>query len=78
MIVAVAGMEGALPSVIAGMTDCPIIGVPTSTGYGAGAGGKAALLAGACVAPVVIAIIPLFSSSASEALVIRFIIICLI
>jgi NCAIR mutase (PurE)-related protein len=45
VIVAVAGMEGALPSVIAGLTDCPIIGVPTSTGYGAGAGGYAALLA---------------------------------
>jgi NCAIR mutase (PurE)-related protein len=45
VIVAVAGMEGALPSVIAGLTDCPIIGVPTSTGYGAGAGGQAALLA---------------------------------
>jgi len=45
VIVAVAGMEGALPSVIAGMTDCPVIGVPTSTGYGAGAGGQAALLA---------------------------------
>jgi NCAIR mutase (PurE)-related protein len=45
VIVAIAGMEGALPSVIAGLTDCPIIGVPTSTGYGAGAGGKAALLA---------------------------------
>jgi NCAIR mutase (PurE)-related protein len=45
VIVAVAGMEGALPSVVAGMTDCPIIGVPTSTGYGAGAGGHAALLA---------------------------------
>jgi NCAIR mutase (PurE)-related protein len=45
VIVAVAGMEGALPSVIAGFTDCPIIGVPTSTGYGAGAGGEAALLA---------------------------------
>jgi len=45
VIVAIAGMEGALPSVIAGLTDCPIIGVPTSTGYGAGAGGQAALLA---------------------------------
>lgn len=45
VIVAVAGMEGALPSVIAGLTDCPVIGVPTSTGYGAGAGGQAALLA---------------------------------
>jgi len=45
VIVAVAGMEGALPSVIGGLTDCPVVGVPTSTGYGTGAGGRAALLA---------------------------------
>ena len=45
VIVAVAGMEGALPSVVAGLTDCPVIGVPTSVGYGMGAGGQAALLA---------------------------------
>jgi len=45
VIVAVAGMEGALPSVIAGLTDCPVIGVPTSVGYGVGAGGRAALMA---------------------------------
>jgi NCAIR mutase (PurE)-related protein len=45
VIVVVAGMEGALPSVIAGLTDCPVIGVPTSTGYGAGGKGQAALLA---------------------------------
>jgi NCAIR mutase (PurE)-related protein len=45
VIVVVAGMEGALPSVVAGLTDCPVIGVPTSTGYGAGAEGQAALLA---------------------------------
>jgi NCAIR mutase (PurE)-related protein len=45
VIVCVAGMEGALPSVIAGLTDCPVIGVPTSTGYGAGGEGEAALLA---------------------------------
>jgi NCAIR mutase (PurE)-related protein len=45
VIVAVAGMEGALPSVVAGLTSCPVIGVPTSAGYGAGAGGVAALLA---------------------------------
>ena len=43
VIVAVAGMEGALPSVVAGLTDCPVIGVPTSTGYGVGEGGIAAL-----------------------------------
>ena len=44
-VVAVAGMEGALPSVVAGLVDCPVIAVPTSVGYGAGAGGFAALLA---------------------------------
>jgi NCAIR mutase (PurE)-related protein len=45
VIVVVAGMEGALPSVVAGLVDCPVIGVPTSTGYGAGGAGEAALLA---------------------------------
>jgi len=45
VIVVIAGMEGALPSVVAGLTDCPVIGVPTSTGYGAGGEGEAALLA---------------------------------
>jgi NCAIR mutase (PurE)-related protein len=45
VIVAIAGMEGALPSVVAGLVGCPVIGVPTSVGYGAGAGGFAALLA---------------------------------
>lgn len=44
-IVAVAGMEGALASVIAGMASCPVIAVPTSVGYGASFGGVAALLA---------------------------------
>lgn len=44
-IVAVAGMEGALPSVIAGLVACPVIAVPTSVGYGASLGGLAALLA---------------------------------
>jgi len=45
VIVAVAGMEGALPSVIAGLVDRPVIAVPTSVGYGAALGGLAALLA---------------------------------
>jgi len=45
VIVVVAGMEGALPSVVAGLTDRPVIGVPTSVGYGASFGGVAALLA---------------------------------
>jgi|GEM_PF-52168 len=44
VIVAVAGMEGALPSVIAGLVDVPVIAVPTSIGYGASFGGVAALL----------------------------------
>ena len=43
-VVAVAGMEGALPSVIGGLADCPVIAVPTSVGYGAAFGGVAALL----------------------------------
>ena len=44
-IVAVAGMDGALPSVIAGLIDRPVIATPTSVGYGASFGGLAALLA---------------------------------
>ena len=44
VIIVAAGMEGALPSVVAGMTPAPVIGVPTSVGYGAGAGGYSALL----------------------------------
>ncbi len=42
-VVVVAGMEGALPSVVAGMVGVPVIGVPTSIGYGLGAGGMGAL-----------------------------------
>ena len=44
VIIAVAGMEGALPSVVGGLVDCPVIAVPTSVGYGAAFGGVAALL----------------------------------
>ncbi|MCS1409357.1 MAG: N5-carboxyaminoimidazole ribonucleotide mutase [Verrucomicrobia subdivision 3 bacterium] len=44
VIIVVAGMEGALPSVVAGLVDKPIIAVPTSIGYGANFGGVAALL----------------------------------
>ena len=43
MVVA-AGMEGALPSVVAGLVEVPVIGLPTSTGYGLGGRGEAALL----------------------------------
>lgn len=45
VVIVVAGMEGALPSVVAGLLDKPVIAVPTSVGYGASFGGVAALLA---------------------------------
>ena len=44
VIIAVAGMEGALPSVVSGLVDVPVIGVPTSIGYGTGLKGVAALM----------------------------------
>lgn len=44
VVIAIAGMEGALASVIGGLVDCPVIAVPTSVGYGAAFGGLAALL----------------------------------
>ena len=44
VIIAIAGMEGALASVIGGLADCPVVAVPTSVGYGASFGGVAALL----------------------------------
>lgn len=44
VIIVIAGMEGALPSVVAGITPAPVIGVPTSIGYGTGRGGFSALL----------------------------------
>jgi NCAIR mutase (PurE)-related protein len=43
-VVVVAGMDGALPSVVGGLVDCPVIACPTSIGYGAAFGGVAALL----------------------------------
>jgi NCAIR mutase (PurE)-related protein len=56
VVVVVAGMDGALPSVVGGLVECPVIAVPTSIGYGAAFGGVAALLtmlnscsAGVCV-----------------------------
>lgn len=45
VLVVVAGMEGALPSVIGGLVDCPIVAVPTSVGYGTSFGGVTALMA---------------------------------
>jgi NCAIR mutase (PurE)-related protein len=44
VVVVVAGMDGALPSVVGGLVNCPVIAVPTSIGYGASFGGVAALL----------------------------------
>jgi pyridinium-3,5-biscarboxylic acid mononucleotide synthase len=45
VIIVVAGMEGALPSVVAGLVDVPVVGLPTSVGYGVGKGGFTALYA---------------------------------
>jgi NCAIR mutase (PurE)-related protein len=45
IVISIAGMEGALTSVVAGLVACPVIGVPTSVGYGSSFGGLAALLA---------------------------------
>lgn len=55
-IVVVAGMDGALPSVVGGLVDCPVIAVPTSVGYGAAFAGVAPLLTmlNACAANVVV------------------------
>jgi len=56
VLVVVAGMEGALPSVVGGLVDRPVIAVPTSVGYGASLGGLAALLAmlNSCAAGVTV------------------------
>ncbi len=48
IIIAVAGMEGALPGIVAGFVHCPVLAVPTSVGYGVGAHGKAALSSMLC------------------------------
>jgi NCAIR mutase (PurE)-related protein len=55
-LVVVAGMEGALPSLVGGLVDCPVIAVPTSIGYGANFGGLAALLGmlNSCASNVVV------------------------
>ena len=56
VIIAVAGMEGALASVVGGMADAPVIAVPTSVGYGASFRGLSALLAmlNSCAAGVAV------------------------
>src|SRR6185312_409 len=55
-VVVIAGMEGALPSVVGGHVACPVIGVPTSVGYGASLGGFSALLSmlNSCAANVAV------------------------
>lgn len=55
-IIAVAGMDGALPGVIAGLVKCLVVGVPTEVGYGTGKGGRAALytMLNACAPGVVV------------------------
>ena len=55
-VVVVAGMEGALPSVVGGFVDCPVVGAPTSSGYGMSLGGVAALLSmlNSCAANVAV------------------------
>ncbi len=56
VIIAIAGMEGALPSVVAGIVSCPVIGVPTSMGYGTNLGGFVPLLTmlNSCTASVAV------------------------
>jgi hypothetical protein len=56
VLVVVAGMEGALPSVVGGLVSRPVVAVPTSVGYGASLGGLAALLAmlNSCAAGVTV------------------------
>lgn len=56
VIIAIAGMEGALASVIGGLADCPVIAVPTSVGYGTSLGGLSALLSmlNSCAAGVAV------------------------
>ena len=56
VLIVVAGMDGALPSVVGGLVDCPVIAVPTSVGYGAAFNGLAPLLTmlNACSANVVV------------------------
>ncbi|MEM0026963.1 MAG: nickel pincer cofactor biosynthesis protein LarB [Ignisphaera sp.] len=57
VVIAIAGMEGALPSVIASLIDVPVIGVPTSVGYGAGGEGIAALYSMLQACPLGLAVV---------------------
>ncbi len=74
VIIVIAGMEGALASVVGGMVSCPVIAVPTSVGYGAGFGGISALLTmlNSCAAGVtVVNIDNVFSAGVTAALINR-------
>lgn len=74
VVICVAGMEAALPSVVAGLVDAPVIAVPTSVGYGSSFGGVAALLGclNACSAGVsVVNIDNGFGAAVSAALIVR-------
>lgn len=57
VVIAVAGMEGALPSIVASLLDVPVIGIPTSIGYGVGGGGIAALYSMLQACPLGLAIV---------------------
>jgi NCAIR mutase (PurE)-related protein len=65
VIVAVAGREGALPSVVAGMVDIPVIGVPTSVSYGLGEKGVSALMAMLQACPLGLAVVNIDSGVAA-------------
>jgi len=73
-VVVVAGMDGALPSVVGGLVDCPVIACPTSIGYGASFGGVAALLTmlNSCSAGVTVVNIDAgFKAGYAAALIVR-------
>lgn len=73
VVIAVAGREAALPTVVAGQVDCPVIGVPVSTGYGHGGDGEAALsgLLQSCTALSVVNIDAGFTAGSQAALIAR-------
>ena len=73
-VIVVAGMDGALPSVVGGLVDCPVIACPTSVGYGAAFGGVAALLTmlNSCSAGVTVVNIDAgFKAGYAAALIVR-------
>lgn len=73
VVIAVAGREGALPTVLAGQVDCPVIGVPVSTGYGRGGDGEAALMGmlQSCTVLSVVNIDAGFTAGAQAALIVK-------